>query len=52
MAADYVLGDIFLQQSPGVALRESELIGERGFAPRMGIHGRLCDGAVVRGKMR
>ena len=52
MAADYVLGSAFLQPSPGVALREQELISERGFAPRIGIRGRLCDGAVGRGKMR
>ena len=51
MAADYVLGSAFLQRSPGVALREQELISERGFAPRIGIRGRLCDGAVVRGEL-
>ena len=52
VAADYVSGDTLLQQSPGVALREPKIINERGFAPRIGIRGRLCDGAVGRGKMR
>ena len=49
--ADYVLGSMVSQQSPGVALRESKIINERGFAPRSRIRGQLCDGAVGRGEL-